>query len=676
MRHMRRWAIATLCTVMAFSAVAWMWSVKPGDVDPAGATIASVSAVLTLIAILPTRAAQRRAEQDLEYWAKSLADQVAETESAQRDQLLGRVEAIDVRFTVRSAGSAASISANPGGSIRRVVDFYWGLEAPRRLVITGGPGAGKTVLAVELILKLLKYPLPGGPVPVRVSAAGWDPRVLPLIDWLSGHLANTFTIGPRLARKLVEAGRVLPVIDGLDEMDDVAEPGFNSRAGLALQALNERQVAGERFQFILTCRTDQYKALVAGDADAREAVQVEIGDVAEEEAWKFIQVLTGHEDPIRWQPVLDALTNRGHVLSTALATPWRLTLAASVYTQRDKADDYLHDPADLAAMTSETQIRDHLLSSFIPARIAALRHADQINGRASQGKYTAEQAHAWLAVLATYLNNNAATGRRVGNWALSSTDIVLHEIWPLAGTRRIHAVCSGLIIGMPWLLVSISKLQPFVVPVGFLSPFIILALVSAKWIKQPKIRRVDWRQLRSRRDRKGADGLLALFIPMGAAWGSELAPKDGVVFGYAYAIIYTLILGVGFASVKFLIDAAQGPAEARTPLDPLRSNTRYAVSIGITSGVTAALFLIPAGVPSLATLWVGLIWGLVKALAGLRYLALLLCTRQRNGRWLPWRLGRFMQWCNEVGIVRISGIAYQFRHRELQDYLARHPTSS
>jgi hypothetical protein len=44
-----------------------------------------------------------------------------------------------------------------------------------------------------------------------------------------------------------------------------------------------------------------------------------------------------------------------------------------------------------------------------------------------------------------------------------------------------------------------------------------------------------------------------------------------------------------------------------------------------------------------------------------------------HGR-LPWRLGRFLHWCyTDAGLVRTAGIAYQFRHRELQDYLARHP---
>jgi hypothetical protein len=59
--------------------------------------------------------------------------------------------------------------------------------------------------------------------------------------------------------------------------------------------------------------------------------------------------------------------------------------------------------------------------------------------------------------------------------------------------------------------------------------------------------------------------------------------------------------------------------------------------------------------------------------AGWRYVALLLCTRHRNRRWLPWRLSRFLDLCYQAGLLRIAGNGYQFRHRELQDYLARNP---
>jgi hypothetical protein len=83
--------------------------------------------------------------------------------------------------------------------------------------------------------------------------------------------------------------------------------------------------------------------------------------------------------------------------------------------------------------------------------------------------------------------------------------------------------------------------------------------------------------------------------------------------------------------------------------------TGFAITFGITVGIAG-----------------GFAAGIASGLAGLRYLAFLLCTQRNNPR-LPWRLGRFLLWGYSVGLIRIAGIAYQFRHKELQDYLARNP---
>jgi hypothetical protein len=66
----------------------------------------------------------------------------------------------------------------------------------------------------------------------------------------------------------------------------------------------------------------------------------------------------------------------------------------------------------------------------------------------------------------------------------------------------------------------------------------------------------------------------------------------------------------------------------------------------------------------------GLAGGLVGGLVSVRYTVLLLCTRRHTAHWLPWRLRAFLHWCNQAGLIRVAGIGYQFRHRELQDYLA------
>jgi hypothetical protein len=81
------------------------------------------------------------------------------------------------------------------------------------------------------------------------------------------------------------------------------------------------------------------------------------------------------------------------------------------------------------------------------------------------------------------------------------------------------------------------------------------------------------------------------------------------------------------------------------------------LALGLLVGLTAGLAL---------GLALGLYW---LAGAGRRYLVFLCCVRGR----LPRHLGAFLHWAYEAGLLRISGVAYQFRHRELQDWLTTHP---
>jgi hypothetical protein len=66
--------------------------------------------------------------------------------------------------------------------------------------------------------------------------------------------------------------------------------------------------------------------------------------------------------------------------------------------------------------------------------------------------------------------------------------------------------------------------------------------------------------------------------------------------------------------------------------------------------------------------------GLLSGGAVRRYLVFVCLARY--DKLLPLRLGVFLDWALEAGLLRLSGPAYQFRHRELQQWLATHPEST
>jgi hypothetical protein len=696
-----RWAWAAVCVTLVVVAAAVGILGLPGatwgDVDPASAIIALAALAVAVWAGRQAVLAQRYTDIDVNAWSRWLADAVLEAETQARHQMLGRADkTINVDFVFRPAPAHNAAGAPAAGSLQEVAAYYRELR-PRRLVITGAPGAGKTVLAVELMLGLLTRRQPDDPIPVRLSAASWDPGTR-VREWLTGQLARAYRMAPRTAAALVAAGRVLPVVDGLDEMDTDPEPGYTSRAAQALQALNDYQRGQEKAELVLTCRTGQYNALTRTEVWAENAACVEITPLSASKALTFTECRVGsNQNMDRWRDVLDAIDFRPEApLSRALDSPWRLTMAITVYEQRDPATGrYLRDPAELAGpvLDHPDKIRDHLLALYIPAVTAPRGH--------SAGPYRPEKVHAWLAVLATYLDTNAGTGRTVGGRPLSSTDIILHELWPLAGNRpRFLAIALTAIVWLTivWLAfggallpeVMANSSNPYLVAI-FIAVGVYMCF-SAWGPTWPKPSRLGTLRRPTSKGRKGLGAGLRGGLATGLLAWLTIELTFGLWLGVAAGVITALTVGL---TVGLTAPAAEG---ATNPRDVVRSDIEVGLTAGLVFGLMAAaavglwsslqggaaLVAIAYGVAvglaiNLAAgvtfgLAAGLAggsvtFGLAAGIAGTRYLALLLCTRGR----LPLRLGSFLQWCYHAGLIRTAGIAYQFRHRELQDYLARHP---
>ncbi len=249
---------------------------------------------------------------------------------------------------------------------------------------------------MDLLLGLLTHPVrsEADPVPVRVSLASWD-TACPLQEWLVDQIHEQFRyrgISTDGARVLVDQHRILPVLDGLDEMDTDITPVGERRAVRALQQLNACQHPGGNAPIILTCRTAQYAQLAAADVRMREAARIEIAPVTAVQARDYLTARS--TSPARWTTVMGTLTAApGGTLARAWSTPWRLNLAATVYEERN-ADTlaYLRRRDQLLTFRSPSAVRDHLLAHYLPA--AAHQHSTR------PGRYRPAQVHLWLAALA------------------------------------------------------------------------------------------------------------------------------------------------------------------------------------------------------------------------------------------------------------------------------------
>lgn len=410
----------------------------PGSHGPRSEQILATESVLDLAA--------DRAQEPLDKAGRDLAAAVTRQwteETVMRS--LGRPEPIQLRWssTRRAAALASSAMAGqtPGTDQPSVLDLQGGLSdlvakfrllPKRQLVVLGEPGAGKTALVVLLTLSLLSDPEPGEPIPVLLPLTSWDPRSDHLQTWLASRLTeeypglgNAAVYGPHAAKRLVAEGRVLPVLDGLDEMP----PELQSAAIDAI----DRATSGGR-PLVLTCRSAEYEeAVLRGRAILAAAAVVEMEPVGLDDAARFLTARQPLGDS-RWQPVTEHLRcHSGGPLAHVLSTPLMVDLARTAYGGPAGGPAEL---TDTARFPDRASIEDHLLGTFLPAayprRLPPLTPAAAIGHASTLQPYDPEHARRWLTFLAGHLQHTRS--RDIAWWQLADA---------------VPPLIRGLIFGLP-----------------------------------------------------------------------------------------------------------------------------------------------------------------------------------------------------------------------------------
>lgn len=647
-RTRNRWTLVT-CVLLACCLLY-------DRVDVVGVVLSALTLVVTAFGVWTTWRAS--AAMDDGAAARQLSKAVVHAGSMSPRVLGGDRVVADVTYRFRPCAHArgAALPLRPAGRLDGLVADYQVLR-PRRLVVTGQPGAGKSVLARSFVAELNKARADGDPVPVLIALGDWE-REESFRDWVVRHLVRDYGRSWKRARQLVDAGLVLPVIDGLDEMDRTEVPLAESRAQSALDALAGYQEGLEPAPLVLTCRTDLYDALEASGRPMLDAARAEIDPVSAEAAAGFLSRRAGaaHRQAA-WAPVLDEL--RAHpqgMLARSLSTPWRLVLVATAYEQAN-------DPGELLTCTTREEVGDTLLGHFIPSSVSAATEA--------WNRCASEDVHVWLGTLARGLQEQGG----------GTTDLVLPELARsprAAWARRLYALLVGACAMVP-ALILLSCLGGDPVVWGMSAVLVVVGSIGWLHLRPAGIslwRRADFtlppwgsplwgvgiRLACSGRGR-WAVGLTALW-PVLILWRSVAPHPLGGVGAWASAVtmLFTPMLAVVLVTARCLGSAAVGPSGWPR------------------AGLFFALLLLwPATVEIFRSRTAGL--GAVYLLTAVGSLYLALCGRMAmyacwlliNCRRLPFRLSRFLEWSRAVGLIRVTGAAYQFRHREFQEWLTRHP---
>ncbi|RKT88199.1 NACHT domain-containing protein [Saccharopolyspora antimicrobica] len=604
----------------------------------------------------------------------------------------------------------------------------------RQLVLLGAPGSGKSTLATLGALAVIEDSREEDPVPVLLSVAGWDPSE-PVEDWIARRIAADYPVLapqshlPELVRRLLADRRILPVLDGLDEMP---------RPLLAMALADLDRSAGAGLRMLITCRSAEFEEAVSGGGPLSQAVVVEIEPVATDDVVTYLQEreVTGAD---RWSPVVEALRAdpRGP-LARALSTPLMISLARQVYRKPSS------DPGQLAAFSTSEEIENHLLEQFLPTAYPK----------------EPERARRWLAFLAHHLEIRVA-GPNFEWWHL-----------PRAVPRWILGLLSGLstavAVVVPHLLATIGSDAMYTAETLGVGVHLGVMLGVGVGVRVARTAHVAGRRSRNRvwtvlrgaaGDLLAAVAVLALILAVlvlaegVSAWVSGHEPSllvmqpgwrgpvafhvTGAVLFFAVAnvlgldrsgtpqrnvprvttliprlvicalagllfvpVVYVVFLlfgkelgerEVGLVAVFCVVLAgipvgvARGLAapiphrSAVSPLDVLRSDRATVLVTAVACGVASALVFSASagGSPSQSGFWlraitVSVIAVVVSASLGPAWMSysfarIWLAVRGR----LPLRLMAFLQDTHAAGVLRQVGPAYQIRHELLRKHFAR-----
>jgi hypothetical protein len=276
------------------------------------------------------------------------------------------------------------------------------------------------------------------------------------------------------------------------------------------------------------------------------------------------------------------------------------------------------------------------------------------------------------------MDRTAKTERWLGRLAAildhAGPDIILQELWKARArksTRWLHALVSvpgsaavGLIgaevaNGSTGLAVALSCMTIGVA-------FGIWAAVDP----DPLPSRISPRRLREWR-------YSVPIFAFGLASGGDAVRTSGWKVGLTIWLLTTL-------AGCIVLGLRRGAAGAARPGDPLRNDLLFGIALGLAGGAWACLpggltggLLTTIGIKHTLGLWPSIVLALalgpiagisIGSRAWLRYVITL--TIEALPRRLPWRLNGFLDWGYRAGILRVSGLAYQFRHEKFRIWLS------
>jgi serine/threonine protein kinase len=440
----------------------------------------------------------------------------------------------------------------PGTLITQVYD-----SANEALLILGAPGGGKTTLLLTLACDLLHRAERDTslPVPVIFNLSSWTLKRQGLHEWLAEEMSSKYQVPRKLAHALIEHEQILPLLDGLDEVD------AGARAACISAINGYRQEHG--MQPMVVCsrvtdymvQTERINLTSAVTIQPLTPAQIQIYVASGGEALRALQIALQQDTELR----------------ELAETPLMLNVLMQAYQ----------------GMSVQTLSRDgiaptrrQVFDRYI-ARMLATRGAKEF--------YAPEQTRTWLSWLAQQLKRHGQTvfyiERIQPSWLPDKRSLRLYNLFAV----RLPAVLMGMLVGI--ILCTIPSFNSIIYD---LLEMILLGgllgwLLSEKSEVQFSFDEDGGRARSSVRllQRTGLAAILGLIVGV-SSWLATSNPFGALLFGLKFGcccFLFMLLLRKD-REVKNSSQTTEGPKRLRS----LRSVVLYnGLLVGSLIGLSYAL---------------------------------------------------------------------------------------
>jgi transcriptional regulator with XRE-family HTH domain/DNA polymerase III delta prime subunit len=443
-------------------------------------------------------------------------------------------------------------------------------SSDRELLILGEPGAGKSTLLLHLARTLVQQAEQEEtqPLPVILNLSTWAERKPALQDWMSGQMALIYDVSPHLSSQWVRNGHVLPLLDGLDEVDAASRSS-------CIAAINAYHREHLLVPLVICSRRAEYE-----DAARRQKLALQQAVLIQPLAAK--QVIASLDQAGRTPETLRQAMQSSQALRELVTTPLMLSIVPLTYSR-----------TPLPALSQEAAaLQEQVWTDYV----------ESMTGQKGDGRrYPYAQTCSWLSWLARNLQMHHETVLYLEH---VQTD------WLPEGLRR---KAFRMTMGLPTILLGILSslvFGLFLQTVFDLTTGIqaaVLGCFLGSCLGQPAGSGAQADTLsatltrpRRRTLQRGLAGA-GTGLAIGLSFACELGPgygltewvRDGLIYGsiIGFTCWLLLVLLPSASSGRVSSAAPSVPAQLRNVFSalPVRRTILVATGLGFAYGITTAL---------------------------------------------------------------------------------------